>query len=98
MAESQIDELAMQEERAVRNYKRDGEIGSPTFQGEQVSQKYHAISRWTADDVKTLRPDWSLEECAYWLAENERHIQDRLVELGWEVIGNLLPPKTGDKS
>jgi hypothetical protein len=58
-----------------------------------MSQKYHACTRWSAHDVKALRPEWSVEKCEEWLAENERHIQDRLVELGWEIIGNLLPPK-----
>ena len=36
-------------------------------------------------------PDWSLEQCDQWLDMNERHIQNRLVELGWEVISTLLP-------
>ena len=51
--------------------------------------KYATVS-WTADDVQTLRPEWSVEKCEEWLESNQRCIQDRLVELGWEVIENLL--------
>lgn len=46
---------------------------------------------WTAEDVKTLAPVWSLEECEEWLRCEERHIQDRLIELGWDVLEALLP-------
>lgn len=51
--------------------------------------KYATVT-WTAEDVQTLRPNWTLEKCAEWLDGNERYIQDRLVELGWEVIESLL--------
>jgi hypothetical protein len=40
--------------------------------------------------LQTLRPDWSDEKCAEWLAQWESKIQDRLTELGWEVIETLL--------
>ncbi len=45
---------------------------------------------WTPADVQTLRPFWSLERCQRELEENERHIQNRLVELGWDVIDILI--------
>jgi hypothetical protein len=54
-----------------------------------VNEKYATVT-WTAEDVQTLRPNWTLEQCAEWLDSNERYIQDRLVELGWEVIESLL--------
>lgn len=54
-----------------------------------TSEKFAQVV-WTAEDIQTLRPDWDLEKCADWLQRNERHIQDRLVELGWEVIESLL--------
>ena len=49
-----------------------------------------AAVTWHAEDVQTLKPDWSLEKCNEWLEDNERHISDRLIELGWEVIDALL--------
>lgn len=54
-----------------------------------MNEKYATVT-WTAEDVQTLRPNWTLEKCAEWLDSNERYVQDRLVELGWEVIESLL--------
>ena len=48
---------------------------------------------WTAYDIKTLRPRWSLKRCEEFLAENEHHLRDRLIELGWEVLSCLMPIK-----
>ena len=45
---------------------------------------------WHAEDVKSLKPKWSLKKCNEWLEDNERHMQDRLIELGWEVMDALL--------
>ncbi len=45
---------------------------------------------WTAGDVQTLAPKMSEEEAEEWLQNNEGHIQDRLIELGWDVISCLL--------
>lgn len=53
----------------------------------------YASVRWLPEDVQALRPEWSLEQCAEWLDNNSRHIEDRLVELGWDVINDLLPSK-----
>jgi len=50
----------------------------------------YAKVEWTAEDVQTLRPDWTEEYCEEWLMSNQKYIQDRLVELGWEVIESLL--------
>lgn len=51
----------------------------------------YAELAWTAHDVKTLADKWTLEQCEEWLASNDHHIRDRLCELGWNVIENLLP-------
>ena len=45
---------------------------------------------WQPEDIKTLRPEWSLERCEDWLQENEKYIRDRTIELGWDVITSLL--------
>jgi hypothetical protein len=52
----------------------------------------YAEVKWVPEDIKTLRPRWNLKRCEQWLTENEKYIRDRLTELGWEVIGDLLPP------
>jgi hypothetical protein len=40
---------------------------------------------WRAEDVQSINGAWPLEKCEEWLQDNERHISDRLIELGWEV-------------
>ena len=50
---------------------------------------------WAAEYVKTLRPRWSLKRCEDFLVANDRHIQDRICELGWEVLEALLPNEKG---
>lgn len=52
--------------------------------------EYYAMIRWSPNDIKTLRPKWSHKKCANWLLDNQRRIQDRTTELGWEVIGCIL--------
>ena len=52
---------------------------------------------WRAEDVKSINGAWSLEKCEEWLQDNERHISDRLIELGWEVMGTLLSMESDDE-
>lgn len=54
-----------------------------------MENKYAKVE-WTAEDVLTLRPDMSIEEAEEFLQTNQKYIQDRLVELGWDVIESLL--------
>jgi len=46
--------------------------------------------KWTAEDVKTLRPKWSDEKCADWLHDNRKVIEDRSIEMGWEVMKDAM--------
>lgn len=45
---------------------------------------------WTAADVQSLAAGLSDEQAADWLSSNERHLRDRLCELGWGVMESLL--------
>ena len=45
---------------------------------------------WTIEDVKTLKPDWTDEAAKEWFADNEKHLQSRLVELGWQIMEDLM--------
>jgi hypothetical protein len=45
---------------------------------------------WTTEDVLALRPDMTIEEAEEWLQTNEKHLRDRLIELGWDVMETLL--------
>ena len=52
---------------------------------------------WRAEDVKAIKSAWSLEKCEEWLQDNDRHISDRLIELGWEVMDTLLQMEDDDE-
>lgn len=52
--------------------------------------KTYAKAEWTAEDVQTLREDMTESEAEEFLQSNQKYIQDRPVELGWEVIESLL--------
>jgi hypothetical protein len=52
---------------------------------------------WRAEDVQALKKDWSLPRCEEWLEDNERHISDRLIELGWDVMDTLLQMEDDDE-
>ena len=45
---------------------------------------------WTADDVQTLSPEMSQREAEDFLARNQKHLRDRLIEYGWDVMETLL--------
>lgn len=45
---------------------------------------------WTAEDVQTLRPDLTIVEAENFLGRNEKHIRDRLIETGWDVLETLI--------
>ena len=55
----------------------------------ETKQKYAALS-WSPEDVQSVRPSWSLEKCEEWLGANEKHLRDRLCELGHEVMEDLM--------
>lgn len=48
---------------------------------------------WVADDILSLRPNWTLDQAEEFLQDNEGQIQDIMIERGWDAIDSLLPPK-----
>lgn len=54
-----------------------------------VGEEYASVT-WRAEDVKTIKPDWSMPKCEEWLSDYESKIQDRITELGWEVLDAFL--------
>ena len=54
-------------------------------------KRQFATVYWTAEDVKSLHPRWSLARCEEELGEIERRIADRMSEAGWGVLECLLP-------
>jgi hypothetical protein len=53
----------------------------------------HAAVAWQIGDIKSLRPEWSDEQCVEFMRENAKHIQDAMVQAGCTAIESLLPPK-----
>lgn len=58
--------------------------------GEPVIDYKRCIIKWSAEDVQQLKPTWSLEKCQSWLDGNSRHLKDRLIETGWEVLESFI--------
>ena len=60
-----------------------------------IAATKYAIVQWSIDDIHTYRKDNDLSTWTDWKAEeflldNEKNIRDRLVEMGWEVIGEFM--------
>lgn len=53
--------------------------------------RMHSMVVWMAEDVKRLRPDWSLERCEDELGRILSRLAERLMELGWDALDILLP-------
>lgn len=45
---------------------------------------------WCWEDVRELRPGWTEEQCEEGLQSIQKYLVDRSVELGWEVMADLL--------
>jgi len=56
--------------------------------------EYYAETRWTVQDIlgaaERAEIDMTPEQAREWLQRNAHVIQDRLVEVGWDVIDTLL--------
>jgi len=49
------------------------------------------VIAWTAEDIKTLRPGWTEEQCEDFLQQIENVLRDRSIEFGWTIIESELP-------
>lgn len=54
------------------------------------AQTKFATVSWTAHDVKSIRPDWSLEKCLEALEGIERSMKDTLTQEGWKILDDVL--------
>ena len=50
----------------------------------------YAEVRWSAGDVKTLRPSWTEAQCIEFLWDNGKYIQEAMVLAGWEAMRELI--------
>ena len=66
-----------------------------------MSKEHYAELKWSIEDVKTMFAGASDDELHDWFARNEKHLRDRLCEMGWGIMDTLLsmdPPKREDDS
>jgi hypothetical protein len=54
----------------------------------------YACTHWMAGDVQSWAEEQGVtiteEQAKDWLGRNAKYIADRLVEVGWDVIGDLI--------
>lgn len=51
---------------------------------------FKVVITWTAVDVQALHPDWTLEKCEDVLFDISERLETRCIELGWELIEDLI--------
>ena len=66
-----------------------------TQQGRDMADGFYAVVRWQLEDVHQHRENmewskWTDEQAREWIIGNEGRIQDRMVEIGWDVIDTLM--------
>jgi len=84
--------------RAEKNQINKNKIGSremKTQQERDMADGFYAVVRWQLEDVHQHRENmewskWTDEQASEWIIGNEGRIQDRMVEIGWDVIDTLM--------
>lgn len=66
------------------------EKDGPAFLFEQFFPQKFAKVAWMPSDVKTIRPKWSMLKCEEQLAANAKYVQDGMIEVGWEILKDIL--------
>ena len=54
-----------------------------------MPKKYAEMS-WSVEDIASLKPEWSEKRAEEFLYNNQNRLRDRLIELGWEVMDDLI--------
>lgn len=49
-----------------------------------------AVVKWVGTDIQTLRPDWSEDQCDFVMGELSGYLENRVVEIGNDVLYSLL--------
>ena len=50
----------------------------------------YTVIVWTSDDVNTLRPDCTGDECDIALGKISKQLCDCSIEAGWDIMDTLL--------
>lgn len=62
-------------------------INSPII-GVDDSDK--VVIKWAWEDIQSLRPKWSKKKCLVMLDQIANRLEERSIELGWEVMEMLI--------
>ncbi len=60
--------------------------GTPSKDKQAEGEVWYGMTRWNIDDIKYLAPEWTDEQCHAFMERHDRHLKDRMIELGWEVL------------
>ena len=55
-----------------------------------MSKEHYAEVSWCVEDLQAIFPKINKEEAHEWLENNERHIQNCLIEYGWDIIQDMF--------
>ena len=62
-----------------------------------MEEVWYGMTRWSIDDVKCLAPEWTDEQCHEFMERHDRHFEDRMIELGWEVLDLYVSQEMDNK-
>lgn len=48
------------------------------------------VIKWAWEDIQLLRPKWSKNKCVVMLDQVAKRLEERSIELGWEVMEMLI--------
>ena len=46
--------------------------------------------KWSAEDIQSLRPEWSIEKCNAFIESKGEHFKQASIEQGWDIWETLL--------
>jgi len=58
--------------------------------GERERGQVMVTIKWSAEDIQSLRPEWSLEECEVFLQAKFEYFKQASISQGWDIWETLL--------
>lgn len=55
-----------------------------------VDDSDKVVIKWSWEDIQSLRPNWSKNKCLVMLDMIAKGLNDRSIELGWQVMETLI--------
>lgn len=48
------------------------------------------VIKWHFEDLRTICPDWTDEQCEQFITKHENIFRQRQIEEGWEILKTLI--------